>query len=779
MNGEVATMLNRFRTLKALLILCLFLVAPSSSASAQGIDVVRNGDFSDGLDHWNINPKIDPMWSPLEGGGVNLHPPAGWEGFMGTVLYQNLNVNPVANITFDFSMDLHTASSHPTEGTTIRVELSYVKGPTGDERLGFLEIDMPANAEISHDPDEPTRVERQVTFPTDADRLVKLSVIKEGWGEFIADNISLIDPSNVVIARPVPQVTGVSATQGAYGSGLTISGTDFGDSPGLVSLGGSSAGVRIDSWSDTSIRTIIEDPARSGHLYVVSDFVESDIRHSFEVTSPNYTVGFIKEDLTVVKGQTAEYLIRVDFLNDFTTDQGISFSIDQDTLPPGASAAFTPAPLANEGGLLLKIDTEDVDPGDYFILLKAQEPGSRPRYAPFMLEVVTIREIRFFERVTNQDVTSVPLAKQGEFNPNSSLFDVEAVDSNGDTWTLFGPDGFGEGSPLSIQSSNPAVALVYATSYGAEYYALAEGEADLVATAADGTQKSLPVTVSIPEDDPQIASITISPAAVSYDYGGDLLFSATGSHALSVGTYVSGMADFRSGFHDNLNYADGNRSVTSSFQLGDDLGPLEPGIFTVLLRATASDEGSKSASSYAMLHITPSQDDAQLKGGVRKLDDIFAEGILLELYDEAGNIVHEREVFMHHRRDFHLAGIPAGTYKLKFTYWDDIEVSRWYPNTQDMDDAEPLTFIAGEVLEDVYFFLKDEDVPPEPVPMPSLDQALRALKIAAGKPGVDPGGIRDVNRDGKIGYSGDLAGAVPILEDLSVCTFNELCQGSS
>ncbi len=32
-------------------------------------------------------------------------------------------------------------------------------------------------------------------------------------------------------------------------------------------------------------------------------------------------------------------------------------------------------------------------------------------------------------------------------------------------------------------------------------------------------------------------------------------------------------------------------------------------------------------------------------------------------------------------------------------------------------------------------------------------------------------------RDGKIGYSGDLAGAVPILEDLSVCTFNELCQG--
>jgi Fe-S cluster assembly ATP-binding protein len=32
-------------------------------------------------------------------------------------------------------------------------------------------------------------------------------------------------------------------------------------------------------------------------------------------------------------------------------------------------------------------------------------------------------------------------------------------------------------------------------------------------------------------------------------------------------------------------------------------------------------------------------------------------------------------------------------------------------------------------------------------------------------------------KDGKIGYSGDLAGAVSILEDSSVCKFNELCQG--
>lgn len=34
-------------------------------------------------------------------------------------------------------------------------------------------------------------------------------------------------------------------------------------------------------------------------------------------------------------------------------------------------------------------------------------------------------------------------------------------------------------------------------------------------------------------------------------------------------------------------------------------------------------------------------------------------------------------------------------------------------------------------------------------------------------------------RDGKIAYSGDLADAMPMLEDLSVCTFSETCEGEN
>ena len=34
-------------------------------------------------------------------------------------------------------------------------------------------------------------------------------------------------------------------------------------------------------------------------------------------------------------------------------------------------------------------------------------------------------------------------------------------------------------------------------------------------------------------------------------------------------------------------------------------------------------------------------------------------------------------------------------------------------------------------------------------------------------------------KDGKIAYTGDLAGALPMLEDLSVCTFGDTCEGES
>lgn len=690
------------------------LVGAAPAETVQTVQIIRNGDFSQGLDHWNVNPGIDPSWSPLENGAVTLNPPAGWEDYTGTVIYQNLNVTFVGGETLTFSMDLYKTAPYLSGGPTLLVELAYVEGDTVYAgRLKYLEIEMPLNDAISENSSTPTWVERQVTIPADARKLVKLSILKESWGELVADNISLT-ASSFVIAGDIPDITAISAVEGSYGDQFTLTGSHFGatpspDFPGVVSIGGSSNGVDLQSWIDTSITATINDPARSGWVYVVSDFVESDLRYAFHVTSPNYTVDFKDDDITVVKGQTAEYLIRTEFHNDFATDGGITFSIDAASLPEGAQgigASFTPAALRNPGGILMRVDTTGVDPGDYLIHLKAEATDTEPRYRPFLLEVVTIDRIRFFDEYDGNELTAVDVTAQGKIlgGMSGGLY-IDAVDSRGDTWTLFGNAGSIDGSPLSIHSSNPSVLLVYPTNWGPEYYALVAGTADIVVTAADGTEGRLAVNVTLPEA--RITAISVSPHTVSYDYEGDFTFSAASTHELSgVGYYLTGMTDFRSTFGDNLTYSQDRTFVTDTFQLGNNDGSQEPGIFTVLLYAATGE-----STSYALLNMEPGASRSQIKGGIRKLDETIGEHFTLELYADSGTKAYEREFGLNHRTNFHLGDFPPGTYRLKLIYWDwntDAELSQWYPGAESFADAEPRAFNSGETVENIFFVLTSD-----------------------------------------------------------------------
>jgi hypothetical protein len=712
---EKATVTQRCIKTGLYAFLCLFafaaLVVPAGSAG----ELLRNGNFSDGMAHWNVNPDISSDWDPLhQSGGVSLHPPGqGWQIFMGTVIYQNLNIGAVSNADLSFSMDLYKASEYLT-GTTILVELAYVTGVPGKEDVKYLEIDID-NDGLSHDPDNPTRVEYDISMPTDASRLVKLSIIKESWGELIADNISLTHAT--AVSGSIPQIASLSAVQGLYGTEITFTGTNFGTTQGFVSIGGSPAGVAIQSWSDTSITATVNDPARSGPVLVVSNFVESDLGHFFDVTSPNYTIDFKDDDLTVVKGQVAEYLVRVDFHNDFETTDGITFSIDAATLPAGAVASFTPNPVKNDGGVLVQIDTSAVPAGDYSLELKANAAGTAPRSIPFLLEVVTIDSIGFYRYVddTQTPVTRIDLTTQGQFFESYGL-QIEAIDSLGNTWTTMAAFDTGIQSPLALSSSDPAIVLVERTQYEPNYYALAAGSANIVVTATDGTQAMLPVSITIGENAPQV-DISLSSTAVSHNYTGNLTFSATGNYPLTeVGTSSTGMVDFRSTFLENGDWYDSNKSYASTFQLGNNDGPQQPGAFTVMFSATASD-GTTSATGYAPLWITADPDLAQLSGGVRKIDDIFAEYFMLEFYDVNGDKVHDRDLSMGHQTNYHLVGIPTGTYRLKLIYWDDNsgdEVSQWYPGASSFEDAQSLEFTAGNTVENVYFLLKNAPKVPEP-----------------------------------------------------------------
>ncbi len=697
---------SSFMAMVSIVFLLVFISGISAAFAAQGI---RNGAFDD-LEHWNISPDITQSWDPIiESGGISLDPPDTlvYDSYTGTVIYQNLNITSVNGKSLDLSMDLYKEGGY-VSGKVNSVALTYVTSE-GDK---ILEIDLPMADVISTDPENPTHVSETITMPTDAQRIVKLSFVKESWGELIADNVSLIGEVEV---GPIPRIDTLSKEEGPYGTVIEISGANFGTAPelSLVSIGGQDAGVTVDSWGDTSITVTVDDPARSGLVYVVSDYVESDIGPSFDVTSPHYTVDLVNAESTVVKGQVAEFVIRANFCNGFETAQGITFSIEDGTLPQGAEVSFKPVPLKNPGGSMMLVNTENLNPGGYSMILKAEEEGLEPRYGAVRLEVVTIDTISFYDKQDGNVISEFSNTTQGIILGD---LDIEVVDNQGNEWEFFSAAGFGGNCPYTVESSNPSVLRVVNTNWGPEYYALTSGTADIVVTASDGTEARLPVTTTL--SDPQITEIWVTPGTVSYDYEEDFQFSAASTHAITgVGYSVDGLIEFSSTFLDDNTFSSDNKYANDTFKFGgyDPYSGIyreqKPGIFTVCMYASTT-----GATGWTFLDIVPSSSRGELKGGVRKLEPQFGEYYILEFYDSQEQLVLSREIWMIHHINFHLGDIPPGTYRLKLTpeYAAESTQGQWYPNGSNFAEAEPITFTAGETVDNVYFFIKI------PVPEPNV-----------------------------------------------------------
>jgi len=681
--------------IKRLPIISLFLFffflpvfAVSVTVQAQEVDVIRNGDFSAGLAGWVINPKIDSGWNPVSDGSVSLHPPS--SGFTGTIIYQNLNVPGVGGKTFQLSMDLWKTS--PASGNTVAVSISYVDTT---DTLHEVTLINPSNADISSDPLNPTHLVADYLFPDEARKLVKIQIEKRSYGDFEGDNLQF--SAEGVNPGPVPLITGLSSQSGNYGSSLTIMGQNFGSGPSLVSMGGSTAGVNVTLWSDASITATVQDPARSGRVCVVSDFVESNMDHSFEVTSPNYTITLLSQNPVVVKGQTAESLIRVDFLNDFTTQDGVDFAVQD--LPTGATATFLPVPVKSTGGVLLRIDTTNVVAGDYQIAIQTNEPNTVSRLASLLLQVVTISDIKFSETtwdpVSQTSTTTYPTSK--EVTAQGQLFiNVQAIDSKGNTWTDWAAAG--EVSPLTIQSSDPNVVGVYKRAFGPEIYALDTGTANIVVAASDGYQESLPVNVTLTP--PYVTSISFSPQTVANTSTDPIFFQAQANDSLtSIGYDSSGMMNFNSDFFNQSQYAPDYLSVTSNFHLVDT--PTDLGM--VLFNASTA-----SGRRVIPLYLVSDPSLSELKGGVRLLGDLFAEAFTLEFFDPSNEAspLFTRELFlMHGEKNFDVGGIQPGTYKLRLASGNSLLRPQWYPNADDFSAAAPVIFPPG-MVDNIYFFLR-------------------------------------------------------------------------
>lgn len=668
----------------------IFFIIPvllnSTVAGAQDANLIRNGDFSGGLAEWGVNPTVGDNWTPLADGAVSLHPSA--YNYQGTVIYQNLNITGIGGQSVQLQARL-TAETPPPQGKTVAVYLTYVDTAN---TLYKIKILNPDNTTIPRDPNDPGAVfSMSYPFPAQARKLVKLEVAKEDYGSFFLDDVTLTTGA-AVTTGDLPVISTLSSTSGAYQSTLTLSGTNFGPAEPVVLINGSPDGVTVTSASPTALVVEIRDPAGSGQVCVISDYVESNVNHTFEITSPNYTVDMQNDKLVAVKGQTVEFVLRLDFLNGFTTGNGVNFTVQG--LPQDTPVTFLPVPLKNTGGVLLKIDTTPLAAGDYSFSIQADDGIAAPRTVAGFLEVVTISDIRFFESVWDPaggtNITTY-LTEKTVTTQGYIVLSVDAVDSKGKIW-----DTWGSNSPLRLKSGNPDIVGVYEQMFGPDLYALESGTADLVVTAADGYEENLPLTVSLTQ--PYVTSILLSPRSVANTSTADIVFQAQADGVLKSSGYSStGMMTFNTNFLENVEYGPGFLSCMSTFQLLDP--PTDLGL---VLFNTSTETNTR----VVPLYIENDPELSEFKGGVRLLDNVFAESFLLEFYDPADGAkpLFTRQVFLgHDTNDIHLGGITPGTYKLRFLAEGDALRPQWYPNADDFSTALPVQFTKG-LVENIYFF---------------------------------------------------------------------------
>ncbi len=653
-------------------------------------NLLQNGSFNGGLNGWTIQPTLDATgWNPLlPDGTVGLHPLS--YGYMGTIIYQNLNITGIAGRTFTLSMKLTKASAPP--GNTVAAYLTYVDGSGTTQRVRVLN---PGNDSITAN----TVVTGTFVVPGGATKIIRLDIAKEDFGSFNVDDISL-SADGTVTSGPIPTIAGISAASGLYGSSVTITGQNFGATQGSSRVVIRGTNQTITSWSDTAITITLADATRTGHLSVFVDNVQSNssVANIFEVTSPYYVADVIKNNIKVIKGQKAEFVLNLQFFNNYGTTQGIGFTTDQPSLNP----VFTPVPAMNAGGVVMKIDTANLAAGTYRGNIQYGEGASTTRSAPFTLQVVTVTDIKFYNWVYDNVstyvktyVTQIDVAAQGMTNFQS--INSEITTSDGSVMT---------GIPLVFAGNDPRLITLYKNNFGGyDFYAEgANGQATVNAVTPDGFTKQLTFNINIPAT-PQVTSIGLSPSFITNKYADTIAFSATGTQAIGYGS--TGMLAIK---EDTRDWYNSNLSVSGAFKL-DLTSP--PALGNYLFNASVYDANyNYVAQKVVPLTIVNDPSYAMIKGGVRSLDPSILgqgmEGFTLEFYDALGVKQFSRAYwsYAHGGGDpnFEIGAIPPGTYKIKFVPNMALIQSQWWPNADSIGGAQPVTFAAGAVVGNVYFF---------------------------------------------------------------------------
>ncbi|WP_281184091.1 InlB B-repeat-containing protein [Trichlorobacter lovleyi] len=687
------------RTLSRLFsILLLFAAVSLGYASATyavtAVTVTRNGNFGSGLTSWNLDPAIAYGWNPLSSGKVDLHP--GY-GYLGQVLYQNLNVINVAGKTFSFSCAL--TKSYAPDGKTVAVYLEYIDASNNRQRL---KLANPDNSTISDN----TTVTGSAVIPAGAQKVVRLSIHKEGNGDFLIDDISVTAPVDVVVGA-VPVITGLSASTGPFGTALTISGTDLGSS-GTLTLAGSSSGLAVTSWNSTTINATVQSSGRSGLIRATSGYVESDGLFPFQVTSSHLALMVIKPQQTAVSGEIAEFVVRGDFLNGFTST-GLTFSV---TGPggsaspfPGGTVQLTPASLKNSGGFSIRISTSGLTKGQTYNAEVRTTTASGVVSAPFSLTITGVASIKFYTTDPGTGAktyhTTLPtVTKQGTVSVG-----IEAQDSTGQILT----------TPINISSSNPAILGIYPIDfYGPSIFALDNGSANIVASTLDGTNATLTVPISVSAS-PKVINTALSPSSITNkSLPKTVTVTATLIPPISAppenmsygcGYGVSGMFTFEL-LSSTCTPSGGVYNFTGTFEVKNESDGQPPNPGTIGVHANllvGSYDLGFSTLAFQELPLIVVNDPSYglVKVAARSLDPggFGSEPwISLDFCDSSGTKLFSRYGQGDPTLDSNLialGGISPASYKLKFMPPWGGSTPVWYPNAADAASAETVTVVAA------------------------------------------------------------------------------------
>ncbi len=695
-------------SIKGLYIKLLFflLFYAFSTLNSYSANVLQNGDFQDGINNWNIYERaVYPSVAtaieeyPYESGNFmfNLHPDDG--GYFGLVVYQPLNLTNVANKTVTLYMKL-TNVYGVVNGQTVCAYIAYV---TNTNQLIQQKIGAFNNADIT----DSTFVTTIYTIPSNVRKIVGFGLAKEGYGKFLVDDI-VLDINATVGALPV--ISNADKKFGPYGTTITISGQNFGNTQGLTSLvtiGESEEGITLISWSDTEIVIKVDDPASGGSIVVVNDFVPSNNNNKFEITSPHYNVLVDSTYKTYIKGSKARFVLVTEFNRGYSAPNGISFVLDTSSTHPSITtniATFYYQGLKTASGAVLEVDTTGLLPGLYPIEVIANDNVLQARYTGvFLLEVVSVGNIKLFyeNNEINPNTTYDINTRQGEL-----YFYYEFYDSQG---RLINPPSMGEMIEATITSSDDLGFMVYKSNMGFyRFFANENSDCTLTFTTPDGYSKSFNFRIRVDN----------TPKVLTLNTGDTIYNDPNGSNGQSLSYFAeyASAAGVSYGFEGDLNINFNNTSacwfcepvnVSGIWKIygmeeqnyNSYLMPIEIGTYLVY----ASDyDGTRNASRNKKFSVINTPGYASLKGKLVPVGG-FGEIFYIEFYDTYGNFLFPRIAYSIHFSEFVVGFIPPGSYKLKFVF-QGLANSYWYPNVKSFEDAQVVNLSANQNFQLPYVF---------------------------------------------------------------------------